>query len=78
MLSIYPPQDELYPASIALIDLRSGRLAYSNPWLALDAGSGFDMSLHPESQIIDVGIGAPEFAIYGYIGTTPTAADLQI
>jgi hypothetical protein len=54
----YPERDDIYPASLALIDLRTGRLAYANPWLSLHAGSGFAMSLHPESQSILVGLGA--------------------
>ncbi len=54
----YAERENIYPASLALIDLRSGRLAYSNPWLALHAGSGFEMSLSPESQTIEVGLGA--------------------
>ncbi len=45
-------------AAVALIDLRSGRLAYSNPNLPLRASMGFAMSLRPELQTIDVGLGA--------------------
>ena len=54
----YPQQqDGSFPASLALVDLRSGRLAYSNPWLALKVGGGFDMSLQPEYQAVDVHLG---------------------
>ncbi|MEZ6078673.1 MAG: PQQ-binding-like beta-propeller repeat protein [Pirellulaceae bacterium] len=45
-------------AAVALIDLRSGRLAYSNPDLPLRASMGFAMSLRPERQTIDIGLGA--------------------
>lgn len=54
----FPERDNVYPASVALIDLRSGRLAYSNSNLGLHASSGFDMDLHPENHMIEVGLGA--------------------
>lgn len=45
-------------ASVALIDLRTGRLAYSNRSLPLRASMGFAMNLRPRQQTIDVGLGA--------------------
>ncbi len=45
-------------AAVALIDLRSGRFAYSNPDLPLRAKMGFAMILRPERQTVDVGLGA--------------------
>ena len=45
-------------ASVALIDLRTGQLAYSNTSLALRASLGFAMNLRPQEQTIDVGLGA--------------------
>ena len=45
-------------ASVALIDLRSGRLAYSNRSLPLRASMGFAMNLRTQQQTIDVGLGA--------------------
>lgn len=54
----FPEREATFPASVALIDLRTGRLAYSNRWLGLHAGSGFAMSLLPQSQSILVWLGA--------------------
>lgn len=54
----YPErQDENFSASLALVDLRSGRLAYSNPWLPLKVRGSFDMRLHPAHQAMDVHMG---------------------
>lgn len=49
---------ENHRGSVALIDLRSGRLAYSNRSLPLHASMGFAMNLRPLQQTIDVGLGA--------------------
>lgn len=49
---------EDHRGSVALIDLRSGRLAYSNRSLPLHASMGFAMNLRPQQQTIDVGLGA--------------------
>lgn len=53
-----PQGSKEHHAAVALIDLRSGRLAYSNPDLPLRANMGFAMILRPEQQTIDVGLGA--------------------
>ncbi len=45
-------------ASLALIDLRSGRLAFSDTAIPLKAGIGFAMNLRPAQQAIEIALGA--------------------
>jgi hypothetical protein len=50
-----------HSASIALIDVRNGRLAFSRASLPLPSEQGFAMSLSPDRQTIEMGLGARSF-----------------
>jgi outer membrane protein assembly factor BamB len=45
-------------ATLAIIDLRSGRIAFSSNLLPLSASVGFAMTLRPLEQLIEMGLGA--------------------
>ncbi len=50
--------------SLALIDLRTGQLAYSSRSLPLQTEQGFAMNLRPDQQLIDISLGARTFRIF--------------
>ena len=56
-----PKRGERHQATLALIDLRSGRLSYSTTSLPLRTNVGFAMNLRPARQIIELGLGTSSF-----------------